>query len=331
MVLIVAEHAAAKHAAAQHHDGTLRKSTLEAVQAGRELAAAMGVDPVGMVAGADPGAAAAELARYLPRVLAVADPALAEDQALPSAAAVVQAAEAVGARAVVLAATRSGLSVAPRVACRLDGALLEDVAELWVDAGRVHAKRLAYLARVTETVRATVEPVVVTTKLNMFPAAEADATGDVESLEVSIPDDATRVAVTGTSAAAGGRVALDEADVVVTGGRGVGGPDGFTSLVEPLADALGGGVGSTRAAVDAGWRPYVEQIGQTGKTVAPNLYIALGVSGAVQHLSGMNRSKVVVAINKDPDAPIFKVSDYGIVGDVAEVVPALIDALKARS
>ena len=315
---------------AEHEDGAIRKSALEAAGAGRQLAAALGVDAVGLVLGPRSAAAAEELARYLPRVLHASHDQL-DGRALPAAHAVAQAAKHVDARAVVLGATRSGLAVAPRVAHRLQGALLEDVTELWVEEGEVHAKRLSYLARVTETVRATVEPVVVATKLNMFPAAEPDGQGAVESLEVTIPDEHARVQVTGRSEAKRGRVALDEADVVVTGGRGVGGPEGFETWVEPLADALGGGVGSTRAAVDAGWRPYGEQIGQTGKTVAPGLYVALGVSGAVQHLSGMNRSKVIVAINKDPDAPIFKVSDYGIVGDVEKVVPALIDELKARS
>ena len=142
------------------------------------------------------------------------------------------------------------------------------------------------------------------------------------------PDSDARVTVGEKAAAKTGRVALDEAEIIVTGGRGVGSPEGFAALVEPLADTMSAGVGATRAVVDAGWRPYSEQVGQTGKTVAPNMYLALGVSGAVQHLSGMNRSKLIVAINKDPDAPIFKVADYGIVGDVFEVLPALTEEIR---
>lgn len=321
MVLIVAE----------HQDNELRKSALEAVHAGRELAAALGTEPVGLVVGHDVAGVADAFAAYVSKVYVADASELAEGRAIPLTKVVAQAVQASGARVVVMPASRKGLSVSPRVAQRISGALLEDVTELWVADGAVHAKRLSYLSRVTESVRATIEPVVVTVKLNMFPAAEPQEAGSVEPLDVELTEGDTRVRVTDRSEAAGGRVALDEADVVVTGGRGVGGPEGFASLVEPLADVLGGGVGSTRAAVDAGWRPYAEQIGQTGKTVAPTIYVALGVSGAVQHLSGMNRSKFVVAVNKDPDAPIFKVADYGIVGDVAEVVPALIQAVKARS
>lgn len=321
MILIVAE----------HHDGSLRKSAYEAAHAALELAGALDTEVEGLVLGAEPSAPAAELAQILPKVMQVSDPALAAVRAQAWTHVIAEVAEKRGARVILMAATRLGLSASPRVAQRLDGSLLEDVTELWVAEGHVHAKRLSYLSRVTETVRATVEPVVVTTKLNMFPVAEGGVDGAVESVDVDVPAEANAVEVTGASDAAGGRVALDEADVVVTGGRGVGGEDGFTTLVEPLADALNAGVGSTRAAVDAGWRPYAEQIGQTGKTVAPSLYIALGVSGAVQHLSGMNRSKVIVAINKDADAPIFKVSDFGIVGDVHAVVPALIDAVKEGS
>ena len=137
-----------------------------------------------------------------------------------------------------------------------------------------------------------------------------------------------RLKVTSKTAERSARVGLTEADIVVSGGRGVGSAEGFTQYVEALADQLGAAVGATRAIVDAGWRPYSEQVGQTGKTVQPKLYIAIGISGAVQHLSGMNKSKVIVAINRDAEAPIFKIADYGIVGDVPQLVPAILAELK---
>jgi electron transfer flavoprotein alpha subunit len=215
------------------------------------------------------------------------------------------------------------------VALRLGAPLLEDVIYLGVEGEHVIGKRYSYLSRVTETVRAESLPAVVSIKPNTFPAASAGEGGLVEMLKVPLGERDTRVKVGEKSKAATGRVALEEAAVVVVGGRGVGNAEGFAKLLEPLADVLSAGIGSTRAVVDAGWRPHAEQIGQTGKTVAPNLYLGLGVSGAVQHLSGMNRAKVVVAINKDAEAPIFKVADYGIVGDLHAVVPPLIEALKA--
>ena len=190
------------------------------------------------------------------------------------------------------------------------------------------AERLAYLSRASLTVRAEVAPVVVSVKPGAFPvAAPAEAAGSIASCSVAFAaaDDLARLGE--RQSAARGRVSLEEADVVVCGGRGLGDAASFDRLVVGLADDLGAGVASTRAVVDAGWRPYGEQVGQTGKNVAPKLYFALGVSGAVQHLSGMNRSGTVVAVNKDGDAPIFKVADYGIVGDVHDVLPALRAAL----
>ena len=318
MVLIVAEHS----------DGKLRKSSLELVQAGRELAEALGSEPVGLVLGSGAGSVASELARYLPSVKLIDAPQLTEVRAETWTTAVTEVAKSVSAQAVLISAGRTGLSVAPRVAVRLGAPLLEDVTSLAVEDGKVTATRLAFLSRVTERVQARSLPVVISVKPNVFALPQPAGEGSVEKAEVQFGPHDERVSVSEKRKPSGERVALEEAKVVVSGGRGVGGPEGFENLVEPLANALNAGIAATRAVVDAGWRPYAEQVGQTGKTVSPDLYVALGVSGAVQHLSGMNRSKVVVAVNKDADAPIFKVADYGIVGDVNKLVPEITQALQ---
>jgi electron transfer flavoprotein alpha subunit len=315
MILIVAEHLA----------GKLAKSTLEMVSAarssGREGPLTLLVLGQGVAGVAD------EAAKYADQVLVGDSAALAAYNAETWAAAAAQIAREGEASTVIIGGSRSGREYAPRVAVKLGAPYLEDATMLKADGEALTAQRYTYLARVTETVSATGPVVVVTAKPGSFPPAEpAAAAGEQYDIDLDLP--VVRVTITGKTAEKSSRVALSEADVIVTGGRGVGNPDNFATYVEGLADSIGAGVGATRAVVDAGWRPYAEQVGQTGKTVQPKAYIALGVSGAVQHLSGMGKSKFIVAINKDAEAPIFKVADYGIVGDVSEIVPALIAASK---
>ncbi|HEX7001108.1 MAG TPA: electron transfer flavoprotein subunit alpha/FixB family protein [Trueperaceae bacterium] len=298
--------------------GKIKRGALELVTAARGL----GGEVSALVLGEEPGSAAEDLAAYVPHVTALEG---AFDTAEAVAAAVAGA--AADAAVVLMSADRLGQSSAPRIAVRSGGALLEDVTELGREGVTVRGKRFSYLSRVTEWVESAADPVIVTVKPNALPAAEPlPVKGEVTTAQAAPAD--VRKSVGARSAAQGARLPLEEARVVVAGGRGLGSPERFSQVVEPLAEAMGGAVGATRAVVDAGWRPYAEQVGQTGKTVAPELYIALGISGAVQHLSGMNRSKVIVAVNKDADAPIFKVADYGIVGDVGQVGPALVAAVK---
>ena len=315
MILIVAEHVG----------GQLAKATLEMVTAARESGREGPVTLLVLGQGiADVANAAAAVAD---QVLVADLPALAQYNAELWAAATAQIAQEGEAHTVIIGGSRSGREFAPRVAVRLDAPYLEDTIALRANGAALQAQRYTYLARVTETVEAEAPVIVVTVKPGSFaPAQPVAAAGDQYDVELDLP--APRVEVTGRSVEKSSRVALTEADVIVTGGRGVGSPENFSAYVEGLADRIGAGVGATRAVVDAGWRPYAEQVGQTGKTVQPKAYVALGVSGAVQHLSGMGKSKYIVAINKDAEAPIFKVADYGIVGDVNQIVPALIEAAR---
>ncbi|WP_243093880.1 electron transfer flavoprotein subunit alpha/FixB family protein [Thermus thalpophilus] len=303
------------------HDGNkLRKGSLEALTRARALAEALGSKVVGVLLAEEKAPAEEALAYVETLYTATLGPYTAEKWA----AGVLAAARQVGAQAVVAPSSRQSRTYLGRVAYALKAGLLEDTLESTVEGRAVVATRYAYLNRVTQKVRAAL-PVVLTAKPNTTPLAEPLPTrGEVKTLEVpSVPT----VEVLERLQEEKKGVSLTEADIVVTGGRGMGSAEAFR-LVEELAALLGGAVGATRAVVDAGWRPYSEQVGQTGKTVQPSLYIALGVSGAVQHLAGMNKSKYIVAVNKDPEAPIFKHADYGIVGDVHQVVPALIEAVK---
>jgi electron transfer flavoprotein alpha subunit len=226
---------------------------------------------------------------------------------------------------ILFGATPSGRDVAARLAATLNRAYLSECTDLAIDGSSVEATRGMYAGKVRARVRAAL-PAVCSVRPNAFPLAEGAQEPAVEAIAAGDVPGLAFVRFEAT-ASTGGRVSLSEARVIVSGGRGLKGPEGW-SQVEALADVLGAALGASRAVTDAGWRPNEEQVGQTGKTVAPDLYIALGISGAIQHLAGMTSSKVIVAVNKDPDADIFKVADYGIVGDVFEFLPAFTDAVR---
>jgi electron transfer flavoprotein alpha subunit len=315
MILVVAEHA----------KGRLSNSTAEMVAAAR--ATGLEAPLTVLVLGSGVASIAAQAAHFANQVLVVDSPALARYSPQTWAAAIAFVATEGSARLILIAGSRSGREYSPRVAVKLNAPLLEDVIQLQQQGSVLRAQHYAYLARVTLTVECSAPVAVVTLKPGIFTAAQPSSNASEQfDVELELPE--PRVQVTGEAVAQTARIALADAPIIVSGGRGVGSAEGFVELVEGLAAKLGAAVGATRAVVDAGWRPYAEQVGQTGKTVQPQLYIAVGISGAVQHLSGMNKSKTIVAINRDADAPIFQVADYGIVGDVRQIVPALIALLE---
>lgn len=299
------------------------KTTLEMIGLARTLAASS--ELAVLVAGAGVDAAAEAAAAYSEQVLVAEYAELQWFDAERFAAAVTQIARESEAELVLMAANRNGRAYSPRVAVRLQAALLEDVQQLQRSGGALQAERSCLLNRAVERIRAEAT-CVATIKPGAFTAAEPlPEPGEQYSVELMLPS--ARVMVQQHERTGGARIALAEAEVVVAGGRGLGDAASFACIVEGFADRMGAAVAATRAAVDAGWRDYAEQVGQTGKTVQPKLYWALGISGAVQHLSGMIKSKTIVAINRDADAPIFKVADYGIVGDVRQIVPAIMERL----
>src|SRR6202789_2491552 len=317
MILLVVEHV----------NGTVSKSSYEMVTVARELG---GEGPVtALVLGSAVASVAAEVALAVDQVLVGDLPELAQYDPELWATAVAQIATEGEAKVVLIGGSRSGREYSPRVAIKLNAPLLEDVISLKANGEDLIAEHYTYLPRVTETVKAPAPVVVVSVKPGVF-AKAAPCSAAAEQFDVDLNLPVRRMQVTGKTAEKSSRISLSEAEIVVSGGRGVGSAEGFTQYVEGLADRLGAAVGATRAIVDAGWRPYSEQVGQTGKTVQPKVYIAIGISGAVQHLSGMNKSKVIVAINRDAEAPIFKIADYGIVGDVNPLGPAIIEELQNK-
>lgn len=234
---------------------------------------------------------------------------------------------------VLYGATNNGRDVAPRVACALHTGLTADCTGLDIDEkGLLASTRPAFGGNLMATISCPDHrPQMSTVRPGVFkkPAADDSRTGEIIREDIHIDPADVRVHLIERVKEVAEAVHLEEADIIVSGGRGLGNPENF-SLIRDLADAMGGVVGASRAAVDAGWIPHAHQVGQTGKTVAPKIYVAVGISGAIQHLAGMSGSDTIIAINKDPDAPIFSVADYGIVGDLFEVVPALADAIRAK-
>jgi electron transfer flavoprotein alpha subunit len=229
------------------------------------------------------------------------------------------------AAAFLAAATSTGKDLAPRVAAELDSTLFSDCTGITAQGGGFRIVRPWLAGKAVATLSSRAPILCATTRPNAFAIAEISGTAEVLKTQASAEG---RVVVTSVAPKPGGKLDVKEAPVVVSGGRGLKGPEHF-HLIEELAAAFGNAAtGASRAVVDAGWRPHAEQVGQTGKTVAPKLYIAVGISGAIQHLAGMRTSKVIVAINKDAEAPIFKIADYGLVGDAFEVLPALTAAVK---
>ena len=301
-------------------DGKLKKASREALSIGRKLAEAAGGE---LSAFAADKSAADDAGRYGAKKVFVTS---AGGYSTETYTAAMQAAIAQASPAVVLfGGTSNGRDLAPRLAARLDAGVASDVDRLeWTD-GKLKARRPVYSGKAFATVEVTSAPAIATTRINAFPAEESGG-GAAEVVEVSAAAD-SKTKVVETKIAESGELSIAEADIIVSGGRGLKEGANF-SLIRDLAHAIGGAVGASRATVDAGWIDHQHQVGQTGRVVSPNLYIAAGVSGAIQHLAGMSSSKHIVAINKDPEAPIFRIADFGVVGDLFTILPALTEEVK---
>jgi electron transfer flavoprotein alpha subunit len=314
---------------AEQRDGVLKKAAFEMLGTGAELAAALGGQVEAALLGSELGDLPNALAQYGATKVYVAD-----DEGLATyssegytdtlAAFVGKIEPAI----VLIGATAMGKDLGPRLAARLGVGLASDCTALEIDDGRLLATRPIFAGKALAKVKLNGDPQMATVRPNVLAAPEPDADAAAAVEPVAALTDNVRAMVVDVVGAGEGEIDVSEADIIVTGGRGVGGPEGFAP-VRSLAKTLGAAVGASRAAVDAGWIEHTHQVGQTGKTVTPNLYIACGVSGAIQHLAGMKTSKVIVAVNKDPEAPIFNVANYGIVGDLFEVVPLLEKELQA--
>ncbi|MCX5015825.1 electron transfer flavoprotein subunit alpha/FixB family protein [Streptomyces sp. NBC_00555] len=313
-----------------HVDGAVRKPTLELLTLARRIG-----EPVAVALGAGAEATAAVLAEHgAVKVLTADAPEFTEYLVVPKVDALQAAYESVSAAgslaAVLVPSSAEGKEIAARLAVRIGSGIITDATDLEAgDEGPV-ATQAAFAASFTTKSRVSKGTPVITVKPNSAPVEAAPAAGTVEALAVTFGALATGTKVTGrTPRESTGRPELTEAAIVVSGGRGVNGAENF-HIIEALADSLGAAVGASRAAVDAGWYPHSNQVGQTGKSVSPQLYIASGISGAIQHRAGMQTSKTIVAINKDAEAPIFDLVDYGVVGDLFAVVPQLTEEIKAR-
>lgn len=308
----------------------LKRASYEVISAAKKLSEAASVDFTGLLINGSEAQAEKAKEYGLKDVIIVNHDLLDKYSSTAYAETVAQAAKSEGADCLMFSANAAGLELAPRVAAKLDAGYVADCIELEYDDGNVKAKKPVYAGKAVITTKIDSEVKVYSLRPNVFTAVESPADSfSTREFAPEISDDHRKAYVTNVSKNEG-KLDVLEADIIVSGGRGMKAPENF-NLIEDLAGALGAAVGASRAVVDAGWRPHNEQVGQTGKTVSPSMYVACGISGAVQHLAGMSSSKIIVAINKDKDAPIFKVTDYGIVGDVFEVIPKLTEKVKEVS
>ena len=316
---------------AETRSGDVRKVALEVVTAARALADALGGEVHAIVfGGAGIGSVAGKLGAVgADAVLVVEHDGFATYNAEVVAATVAAQITSGGYRAALFGASAMGQDLAPRIGAKLRVGVAADVVAVNADGGAVVVRHPMNTNKIIATMALSATPALVSVRPGAVTVGSSAKAGAVQTVAPAMDPASGRVKVTGVTIGGGAKLDLAEAPVIVSGGRGLKAAEHF-SLVEELAAAFGNAaVGATRAVTDDGWRPHSDQIGQTGRQVSPDLYVAVGISGAIQHIAGMRNSKTIVAINKDKDAPIFKVADYGIVGDAFEIVPALTAAVKA--
>ncbi|HCS47877.1 MAG TPA: electron transfer flavoprotein subunit alpha [Candidatus Aminicenantes bacterium] len=307
----------------------VKKSSLEALSEARRKAAEFGITAAAVLIGTGMEALAAELPSFgASKVYLLENASLDRYSTQDHAAALAGLVKKLNPKAVFFSATAMGKDLAPRLAARLGVGLASDCTRVSVRDGGFEYTRPIFAGKALLTFRLTSSPEVVSLRPNVFPLAPAAGAGEVIREAVEIPAAQARAEVTEVLQESGGEIDVTEADIVISGGRGMKGPENFELLREISALIPRSTVGASRSAVDSGWIGHQHQVGQTGKTVSPNLYLAFGISGAIQHIAGMSSSKVIVAVNKDPDAPIFKVADFGVVGDLFQVIPPLKEELK---
>ena len=308
----------------EQRDGEFRKVSFEAVSEGRRIADGLGTDVTAVVVGAAIEGLTGELQKYGPdKILVADDPALAEyttDAYTNVIAGLIQSADPA---VILIGASVQGKDLGARLAARLDAGLAMDCTVIKLDGGNLTCTRPMFGGKIFADVEIEGSPQLIAIRPNVMDIVETAKDSVVEKVDANVGD--VKTTVVDKNMETGDKIELTEADIIVSGGRGT---SGDFAAIEQLAAAFGGAVGASRSAVDEGWRPHSDQVGQTGKVVSPVLYVACGISGAIQHLAGMSTSKFIVAINKDPEAPIFSKADLGIVGDLAEVVPAMAEEVK---
>jgi len=310
----------------EQRDGQIKRSGFEAASTAAKLAKDLGITAEAVVVG-DVISNINEVSKYgIQKVIHIKNSDLANYSSSGYTDLISDFAKESGYDIIILSNTALGKDLAPRLSIRLDAGCVVDCIKVNVSGSELTFTRPAYAGKALLDVRLLSNKKVITLRPNVFKAQVLDNPSPAEIVVKEVSDINLKSKVTSFKKSEG-KLDVAEADIIVSGGRGMKGPENF-HLIEELADTLGAAVGASRAVVDAGWRPHSEQVGQTGKTVSPTLYVACGISGAIQHLAGMSSSKYIVAINKDKDAPIFSVADYGITGDLFEIVPALTAEIK---